>query len=391
MIDTVVLKIPSGQYSILDPTRMPAPVSDGKYLKRAFNPTSQEKMRYGYLPRITEYERFSHGTAKFLKIELSLPKLLFGNNYFELTEHDKQLAIELLYKKLMAMGFGITEMHIRNADLFAIHYSKNILLSNNLTCSLVINELSKIDLTQKLDLIKTNFSNGGQSLYFSSKSHQFTVYNKTKDLARGKISDSRAIENDNYVQLNLLGNIQGQKKEILRLEARVSNRKLKSLRKTLPLPSELTLDGLFTLRCYRIVLVDYYWKAIKESSSPFTTRSDRPLQLLQQLLANVSVNEALRILAFHTTSEASGIRKTREALSGYYSNESIRRLIRNAKKYLPTNDARVEIIKQLSTALATYVPITKGQLNIVFIFLRAPPNRLSSNICYLIIVIIYNV
>jgi 6-phosphogluconate dehydrogenase (decarboxylating) len=76
------------------------------YFKLIQNPTKSELKNGIYKPRLTMTKRFNttgrHEAT--LAIEFSAPKLLYGNNFDELTENDFTLVVELLQSKLKEMG-----------------------------------------------------------------------------------------------------------------------------------------------------------------------------------------------------------------------------------------------------------------------------------------------
>ena len=97
----------------------------------------------------------------FRSIEFSIPKLLFGNNFDEVEEKQFEEIIKRLRDILDHMGVQVLPETLRGASVSAIHYSKNIPLMDYSTPSMILKELSKIDLNQRLDLNQTDFRNGG--------------------------------------------------------------------------------------------------------------------------------------------------------------------------------------------------------------------------------------
>jgi hypothetical protein len=101
MIDTIVLLLTQDLFEIIDPdlfTPSAQWIKNNNYLLRGIsskqNPTKKELAQGIYKPRLTLFSfdklrmsgHKSTSTPKtLLKIELSLPKLLFGNNFQELT------------------------------------------------------------------------------------------------------------------------------------------------------------------------------------------------------------------------------------------------------------------------------------------------------------------
>jgi len=245
MIDTVVLELPFMDYHITDHEQFNPPThniaqSRTYLLKYVNNPSSQDRKNGTYKPRLTIVKRRINGRDHIpLRIEFSVPKLIFGNNVDELHDADFPRVVSALQKTLEAMGVSITIQAIMLAKASVVHYSKNVPLTGGSTASFAIKELSKINLTQKLDLSSTQFRNGGHSLQYYSNCHSFVIYDKVKDLTQLK---GHAIDKDQTAQQSdIFELINGRSTllELLRLEVRISNRtKLKSLMAKLGSPNE---------------------------------------------------------------------------------------------------------------------------------------------------------
>jgi hypothetical protein len=110
MIDTVVLLLNQDMYQINDPDKfMPSARWITKSSSSAVygipsrqNPTKKELLAGIYKPRLTlAYRTNSRNTKEVaLKIELSLPKLFYGNNFEELKGKDLQPLLQKLASTL---------------------------------------------------------------------------------------------------------------------------------------------------------------------------------------------------------------------------------------------------------------------------------------------------
>jgi hypothetical protein len=240
MIDTIVLMLQYPEhFSIADHDRF-SPSSRGLFQSPYYtlgargnfscvqNPTAEELRNGNYKPRLTATRRVSRGGLPvFLRIEFSAPKLIFGNNFDEVEDSHFALVADTLLKKLRDMGVRITHDALVNAPVSAVHYSKNIPLTDYTLPSSILKELAKIDLTKALDLNQTDFRNEGHCLKFHANSHELALYDKMKDLQKAKTSEKRAVENDNAVQLELFDQLKPKKPfEVLRIEARLGKREV---------------------------------------------------------------------------------------------------------------------------------------------------------------------
>jgi hypothetical protein len=116
-----------------------------------------------------------------------------------------------------------------------VHYSKNIPLIDDSTPYHFINKIKEANVQLSLDINQTNYRNSRHSYkWHSNYSYEVIFYDKFRDLEKAMQSEKRAIEKDNYVQLELFKDLQKkqmQKKlEILRMEVRLNKRqKIKTL------------------------------------------------------------------------------------------------------------------------------------------------------------------
>ena len=114
MIDTIALTLTSELFKIIEPDKFTpsarwvqnsgCPAMDGIRSKQ--NPTKKELKQGIYKPRLTLSHRYTknHTHEIMLRIELSLPKLLFGNNFDELQYKDFLPVIKKLAATLETMG-----------------------------------------------------------------------------------------------------------------------------------------------------------------------------------------------------------------------------------------------------------------------------------------------
>lgn len=236
-------------------------LSDRNHLKCVNNPTKNEIKRNGYLPRLTLFLRKKpNGFIVQLKIEFSAPKILLGNNFDELENDDFNRLIIKLKDQLSIMGIITTIDALKNAKVSSIHYSKNIILERYINSAQIINELGKVNLNNRLDLSTTDFRNGGHALRYHANSYQIVFYDKIKDLEKAKVSEKRAIENDNEIQLSLF------KKydkctipDVIRMEIRLGNKRtIDNILKKSDVSTEIIFHKLFNSNISKKVLLYYF-------------------------------------------------------------------------------------------------------------------------------------
>lgn len=300
MIDTIALMFEQNEFTILDHSVFHP--STERLFKPPFynlgkcvqNGTKEELKQGIYKPKLTITKFYREKQFKiFLKVEFSAPKLLLANNFNELDDSDLKILANKLHSILVTMNVVITTEQILKAEVTAIHYSKNIALTDYSTCSMILNELAKTNLNNKLDLSSTVFRNGGQCLHYHSNNFQLVFYDKLKDLEQSKKSDSRAIEKDNILQLPLLAELEERKPfEVLRIELRLGNKKqIKShlTRAKLYSNQPITLENLFKKEISKTLLVGY-WKQIKQEISLALMSFDKVEDNLEVILRSNKVS-----------------------------------------------------------------------------------------------------
>lgn len=318
MLDTVILTIPYPNFLITKPDNFSPPARNLQkmtsfYLKFNNNPTAQDKQLGIYKPRLTIYKR---GRNVYLKIEFSAPKLLYQNNLQELNENQFNEVAGILHNKLFDMGIGTSQDTIKQAEVSSFHPSKNILITGGYLATGVIKEFVKINLTEKLDLEKTQFRNGGHGLQFYSKIHSLVFYDKIADLVK---SENRSFGKDQKMQqLSLFEFRQQEKKpEILRMEVRLSNKtKMKGVLKRLNLTSDPVFSDIFKKEVCQKILQNYFDTYIEPSLFVFDLASN-PQAILKRILRGekkVKTKEAIYLLGLWELAKDEGVRPLRRII-----------------------------------------------------------------------------
>ena len=225
------------------------------------NPTRKELLKGECKPRLTLQKRINaQGLFDLmLKVELSLPKLLFGNNVDELCYKDFPAIIKKLGAVLQEMGIETTAEALENAPLSSVHYAKNIPLTDGSTPYHFINKIKEANIKISLDTNQTDYRNDGHSYKWHCNSYEVVFYDKILDLEKAKKSSKRSIDKDSAMNHSLFPFFRKKKKfEILRMEVRLNKRqKIKQLFKTLGIKSDLTLKKLFKPAIAKKVLLHY--------------------------------------------------------------------------------------------------------------------------------------
>ena len=373
MIDTIVLMLKQNMFTIFEHQKF-SPSTEGLYNASNYfrlggrsnmtcvqNPTSSELKNGIYKPRLTVTKRINkdHNFEITLKIEFSIPKLLYGNNFDELSDTDFDHSVQLLKQKLREMGVGVFEALLINSPVSAIHFSKNIPLTDYTTPYTYLEKLSKVNLNQRLDLNQTDFRNEGHSLKYRANSFEIAFYDKLKDLDRAKTSEKRAEERGNAIQLNLFEKIELEKPfEVLRMEVRLNKRqKLRQVLRVVGIDAEPTYQALFKRETARKVLL-YYLNEIEISyPSILSYQNNDPKELFTDLTVNnpkIALKKVLQMVGLKMIIDKIGIREFRE-ISKRYGQTNWYHLYKEIKSL--TFPKTTDVFKTLRDAITDFTPL----------------------------------
>jgi hypothetical protein len=344
MIDTIVLTLPQESFSIIDPDKFTPSaqwITNNAYTLRGIiskqNPTKKELASGIYKPRLSLLRHpTSLSTPKtLLKIELSLPKLLFGNNFEELTQKQFPDLVNKLCSTLHTMGVTTTIEDLTQAAVWGIHFSKNIPLTDGSIPYHYISKIEQANIKLSLDINQTDYRNKGHSYKWHSNAYEIVFYDKIRDLEQAKKSDKRSMEKDNAIQLHLYNELHGKNKfEVLRMEARLNNRrKIQQLLDKLNIKAQLTFKGLFKTTTARKVLLHYLDEIEHARPALLDFKVNNAKSLLVALIFNnptLSPRKILQLYGLKLALDQISIRELR-TMFGAYNKRSWYRLIADMK------------------------------------------------------------
>ncbi len=366
MIDTICLLIPKDKLIFLNESNSPSwnlQSHTEQYDRFVKNPTKLQKESGYYYPRLTGYKR-KYNDERNVKIEFSVPKIIYNNNLDEVEENQFDEIVNTLRNRLREMGIVATESTIKNAGVSSMHYSKNIILQDGYTVNQVISELNKIDLRKTFDFAKARFINDGQSLYLHTTSHEFTIYDKLADMKKDK---KRAIDKDQtMIQRTLFNQIDKKKvlSEVLRFEVRLSKKvKMDSLLEKLGYSKHMNFEQLFKKEISQKI-VTHYWETLitERNLGLFTVQSSDKdlLRSIYRAIPNIKPNRAIYLTGLLLLAkDGNGMRELRSILEKKSNDRTWFRIakdVRELSSSLPSNLVR-GWVKQIDNALLTYKPL----------------------------------
>ena len=362
MIDTIVLTLTKDMYQITDPDKFKPSaklvlnenIQNYSGIQSKQNPTKKELLEGIYKPRLTLTKRFTYqgGSQISLKIELSLPKLFFGNNFNELQYKDFRELLKKLVLRLKDMGVIVSSEILSRAPISAIHYSKNIILTDGSTPYHYINKIKEANIKLSLDTNQTDYRNEGHSYRWHCNSYEVVFYDKIKDLEKARQSEKRALEKDNTLQLYLFKKFEKRKNkfEVLRMEVRLNKRqKIKQLFNILDIKSDLTFKKLFKPAISKKVLLHYIDELESKRLMLLDYKAVNDKALLTALILNNPNLKPRQIFQMLGLRKALEVFNTRELKSIFskYNQKNWDRLIADANKIkLPFGQSPFEFIKK---------------------------------------------
>ncbi len=354
MLDTIKLMLDKSMIAGIDKTLFQKETQNASrgYFTLVQNPTKIELQNGIYKPRLTLTNRFNTSGQRglTLAIEFSAPKLLFGNNFDEITDADFPAVIDKLEIVLKTMGIRVFHGLMLVAPVSAIHYSKNIPLTDGTTPHYLISKIKEANISLALDVNQTDYRNDGHSYKWHANSYEVAFYDKIKDLEVAKKSDKRAIEKDNLLQLHLFEDLQKKRLEVFRMEVRLNSRqKMKQLFSTLGIEANLTFQNLFATSISQKILFHYVSEIERQRPRLLDYQVTSDKALLVDIIINNPKLGTLKTLQLFGLKQAFDIATPRElrAMFNKHNQRNWYRIIAEAKKInLPHTVSPLSIIRE---------------------------------------------
>ena len=258
--------------------------------------TSKSDKKFGvYHPSFTYHQNPTGSPfAKYvLNVQLSLPKIIYGNNFVELADTDFDGVVTAIKQELERIGLNISTEEIEKAEAVKIDFSKNIIFNDYTSTSTVIKSISTADISKVYDVDLTKYKNGGQAFHIHTNCEDIVIYDKVEDLKQARVSDKRAIEDDNHIQLKILDKLKDKKGlSVIRFEVRLNGkRKIRaSLYEAGVEYENLSLRTLFKTDIAQKVLLNS-WNKIIATIPKVPLSDDDPLALFDEITKDPSVTK----------------------------------------------------------------------------------------------------
>lgn len=376
MIDTIVLAIRHPYFTI----------SIDKLKKLFWKSPLKENLLWIWVPKgLNDYGRYMpqiriirNGYGKYieLKMELSLSKLLYGHNFYELTDSDFTQILLEIQKTLALLCIEVSIKAIRKAIVKKIHFSKNIPLSHWSYCHLVISEFAKTFFNIGLDGSDIEYKNGGVAYKQHCNSYEMVMYDKIKEIDISWISPKRAMEE--YLPHEKKLRIEEINKDIsvVRFELRFNDMKTMQgmFAKAGSRISSFAFENLFKIKRSKTIL-NYYWDNVIADIPPnYNGISEKELfcEIEGENINKQLQNFGLLILQKNTT--AKQFTNILEKLS---DKRKTRTLINESKRIKVNSDASIpNALKEVKQKLEEFESLKHGNCDI---FRKQEENNKSRN------------
>jgi len=359
MIDTVVITLTKDKFHISSPQKFRPNAHWIQNQKNWFkgiiskqNALKKELRNGIYKPYLTLSSRLTPGRQfePMLKIELSLPKLMFGNNFDEPQYKDFKSLITKLQMVLEQMGVIISAETLAHAPLSAIHYSKNILLTDGSIPYSYIKKIKEANSSLLLDTNQTDYRNDGHCYKWHCNTYEVLFYDKIKDLEKATQSSKRTIEKESELQLEIFSTFKHRNKfEILRMEVRLNKRsKIQQLFKKLNIRSDLTFQKMFKPAISKKILIHYLDEIEKKRPLLLDFRKTSIKSFLGELIfnnPNLGASQAFQMLGLKFALEIATLRELRNLLSRCNKRSWYRVMATFKKIKLPTPTSPLKVIR----------------------------------------------
>lgn len=364
MVDTIKLLIMVHDPLIFDGSRF-APITLEQLVSSGggrtwLNPSPTYAKMGTYMPRLTMHKRpTKFGPTYQLTVEFSAPKMLFGNNFDELTENDFEPLLEKLQEKLYELlSHRFFKSQLAGAGIGAWHPSKNVVFLDYTSSQTILNTIAKLDVSQVYDLQKTNFRDG-HVVHIHCNSMDIAFYDKLADLRKSKISPKRSFEKDSLVQLNLLDSLEAYRPlEVFRYEVRFVG--TRAIKHAYPELETWTFEALFRKQLCQDVLLKH-WQKLTASVDMLGLDVKKPYELLQNYLTenpDIKLQTAMTAVSGLLISGQQGVTGLRNLIEPRYGKQAWYRL----KPLLKNPQAnRLTYFLHITEALEQFTPTTMSQ------------------------------
>ena len=344
MIDTIQFTLPEGSYKIIEDNFQPSyEVLNHKVFymkgKRLFPEIEMSGNKRFYYPKVSLYEETKKGQKRIInmKVEVSVAKMINGNNLFSIRETDKDIFIKNLLTTLKIMGVETTYKDIEKGMCTKGHFAVNIIVP--VSPEVIIEDMARAIIPAKTDCAKDRFSNGGYCLHYHLKRKEVAIYDKFTEILANKPKQSVCADNTlKTISESEIEDYQRNGVYVLRFEARF-NKKLELWQ---AFGKYTQVQDLFNDNKIKEIIYKK-WCEIKESMYKLPKEKLTAQELFEDIICKnpkVKIAKIERLLGYCLILREKGGVSLRKQLKKHLTEVKVRRIMKEIKglkipKYKP--------------------------------------------------------
>ncbi|PIR12773.1 hypothetical protein COV49_04325 [Candidatus Falkowbacteria bacterium CG11_big_fil_rev_8_21_14_0_20_39_10] len=324
-----------------------------------------------YYPSVEIYEK-ANSTIGKVEYEMvitihSIPKLIFGNNFEEIKNSDKDKIVALMVERLRDAGILVSGESIKQAPVSVVHFCKNIVLPREIAIRSIFSDLSHTDMGKAYDTTedvhRQRDKNGSKVVHLRCGSREWCFYDKADDARQPK--SKRQDKTRTAYEKELLSSPAFENLEVFRYEYRLN--KHQTIRSELhallgkTYQDKITVGDLFVEGLWKAVLVKGWKNILQRPENQLALLSyTSSLDLLLHILRNAklenpsahSQNKALWIYGLVQAIKDHGAKTVKDELNKVWANKDNRLIEKldmatDLTKDIPTSQGVFYITKQL--------------------------------------------
>lgn len=333
--------------------------TEGEYFPQVHIAERQRRTKQGMRP-----------VSRVLVVQVSLPKLLFGTNIFDIEERLLPLVAEKLCRILAEIDVGVKMEDILSAVVYRLDYSKILQISPSFgTTDRILRALAPYNVKQSSDFNRSNYHEGRDGFYlkYYNSSQGFVVYDKFDEIvANGKTKLEQEI-----IRLYKSGKWT---KGALRLELSLQKKQTVDsiLRKySTAKKKDFTLEDVVKVSISRSCLLEVFDRVYVKDFRRLVRMSGLKNEELVRIIEESTTDYRERSGVYYLTHRVRerGLKTALEELRLGTSTATVGRYKRIVEKVLKEADAKkdnVEVVGYLRRKLDVFRPVLPKQLQVLF-------------------------
>ena len=386
MIDSVVLKIkdfilfaPDEHFKGMKARALKGKFGIfGKFYTRYTDYPQKMKKQDKYFPQVSvmyNYRKIKGGKGefnkdRFLLIQVSMPKLLFGVSLFDVSEKMLDLFVAVLIDRMKEINVELQPKAVKNAIVTRVDYSKILKIAQSYgRTAKIIKELANYDYKYRSEFTRKDFHHDdkeGSYIKFYNPSQSLTIYDKFEEIS---INGTTKLEQEIRKQYKA----KGFKKGALRIELSLQTKQIVdlTLRKFSDTKKkDFTLEDVLKTEISKALLLKKYEEVyLKGFNGLMYLQKLKDTEIYKNLKANIPnlKDRALLYLLVHRVKQV-GLKGTIEEVKKEFSPATVSRYKKHVEALLKSASAKkdkVNVISYLHNKLKRFTPVYPKNIDLI--------------------------